>query len=492
MLLLAVATGLMAIVSRVAIGRAAVDSGRVDHFYWMLAAEAYRTQRGLPVRIAGKYLMEDEAQAYPPLFGWLLGRFRFDRFGIASVWMLEAIQLAVLAACMAALRAPLASIFLAAAMYAAVPVLVSYNTQLNARVLGDLFLFGLLAAEVMAIFVADSQPARVALWLVACALTALVIMTHKMTLQLYVLLLPAWALALGTLLPVVAFGAGAAVYVMIVGPRFARFQFRAHQDIVAFWHRNWRHLGAHQFHDSPVYAEGSGTCRTCFHQPGLRGLVKYLRLVVSYAPATAALLLASVVSGSWPPTWLLVWLGGVYGVALATLIVPQLRSLGGGHLYVFNVAGVAAWYVAWLPDAPSTVIVLAAGTLLNAFSLFMAWWIVRGRPMTRDDSFGEALSALAALPKGRVAVFPLQSAEAVAASTHHAVLWGGHGYGFSRLEGFFPVLRQPLAKYLRDYEVNWVLWDDNYWPAGLRTLGTEGVVNARAFGHWHLAECHTL
>lgn len=489
MLVLAFLTALTAIVSRVAVGRAAMHSGRVDHYYWILAAQAYRTQRGLPVRIEGKYLMEDEAQAYPPLFGWLLARGGFDRFDIASVWILEAMQLGVLTACMAALRAPLPAIVLAAAAYSAVPVLVSYNTQLNARVLGDLFLFSLLASEVMAVFSANAQGTRLALWSIACALTALVIMTHKMTLQLYVLLLPVWAFVLRTPLPLVTFAAGAALYVMIVGPRFARFQFRAHQEIVGFWHRHWRHLGAHQFHDSPIYAETLSRCPTCFHQPGLRGLLKYGRLVVSYAPATVVLPVASIVSGSWPPTWLLVWLGGVYVVALATLIVPQLRSLGGGHLYVFNGAAVGAWYVAWLPDVPSTVGVLAAGSILNAFSLFMAWRIIRRRPMTRDESFQHALSVLATLPKGRVAVFPLQNAEAVAASTHHAVLWGGHGYGFSRLEGFFPVLREPLAKYLREYEINWVLWDDQYWPAGLRRLGIEGVINAQTFGHWRLAEC---
>ncbi|KAF0119206.1 MAG: hypothetical protein FD149_154 [Rhodospirillaceae bacterium] len=47
---------------------------QVDQHYWRLAAHAYRHAKGLPARIDGKYLLESPAQAYPPLFGALLGR----------------------------------------------------------------------------------------------------------------------------------------------------------------------------------------------------------------------------------------------------------------------------------------------------------------------------------------------------------------------------------------------------------------------------------
>src|SRR5207253_1841772 len=164
------------------------------------------------------------------------------------------------------------------------------------------------------------------------------------------------------------------------------------------WNRNWRSLGAHQFRDSPVYGS-DGLSPTCFHQPGLRGALRHLRVVASYAPANLVLPLASLATSSWPPAWLLVWLGGVYVWALATL----------------------------------------------------------------DEMFDRAVSALGALPKGRVAVFPTQAAEAVAWATHHAVLWGAHGT-ISRLEGFFPVATTPISTFLREYEIGWVLSDDRYWP----------------------------
>jgi hypothetical protein len=485
---LAIATAVIAAAGRFAIGRAAVASGRVDHYYWMLAAAAYREQRGLPVVIPDKYLLEDDTQAYPPLFGILLGRCGLDRWGLGAVSVVEMLQAAALAALMAALAAPYAAIILAVALFAATPVLVTYNTQLNSRVVGDLFLFGLLAAEVGLLFAADGAGARVVLGSLAAVLTALVIMTHKMTLQLYTALLLPWSWAVGSVVPLLVFAAGSLLFVALVGPRFAAYQLRAHWDIVRFWGRHWRRLGAHQFRDSPIYGAASGACATCFHQPGVRGVIRHLRVVVSYLPIAVALPLASAVTSSWPPAWVLVWLGAIYVCALATLFVPRLKCLGGGHLYVFNAAAPAALYVGWLPDTPAPAGVLAVGLLATVVSLIMAWRVVRSRIAARDEMFHEAAAALARVPRSRVAVFPLQSAEAVAWHTPHAVLWGAHGYGFSRLEGFFPVLTQPVSTFLREYRIQWVLCDQRFWPLDGARLATEGmrVAGETAHGHWRL------
>jgi hypothetical protein len=471
--------------------RAAAASGKVDHYYWMLAAEAYRTQSGLPVRLDDKYLMDDANQAYPPLFGLLLGRWRLDRWGMAAVAALELAQACVLVVLLAAFHAPYAAIALAVTLYLAAPVLVAYNTQLNSRILGDLFLFALMAAEACAVFVVQNPVGQILLWSAAAALTALVIMTHKMTLQLYLVLLLPWSWALSTMVSLLVFLVGAVIYIGIVGRGFAVYQFRAHWDIVRFWNRHWRSLGGHQFRDSPIYGTPSGDGSTFFHQPGLRGVVKHLRTVFSYAPANLLLPFVSVVTASWPPAWLLVWLGGIYLWALATLFVPRLKCLGGGHLYVFNAVAPGACYVAWLPDTRLTDLLLGLGILLTTVALVAAWHIVRRRLAARDEMFDQAVSVLAVQPKGRVAVFPLQSAEAVAWATHHAVLWGAHGYGFFRLEGFFPVLTAPLSKFLREYNIGWILSDDRFWQNGAEALRREGVCigNETVFGHWHLTEC---
>lgn len=159
-------------------------------------------------------------------------------------------------------------------------------------------------------------------------------------------------------------------------------------------------------------------------------------------------------------------------------------------MYIFNAVAPTAIYAALLPQTLEVLMVLALGGGLTIFSLVMAFKVVRSRPTVRDANFDSALDALAQEAPGRVAVFPLQAAEAVAAQTHHAVLWGGHGYGFRQLEGFFPVLMRPLSSFLAAYHVGWVLWDEKFWQDGEACLRAEGVVaepSVHRFGNWVLA-----
>ena len=81
MMVLALLAGILGIVSRIGVGRTAVNSWE-DYFYWRLAAEAYHRQHGFPLRIHDKYLMEDDAQGNAPLFDLLLERLRLARCGI--------------------------------------------------------------------------------------------------------------------------------------------------------------------------------------------------------------------------------------------------------------------------------------------------------------------------------------------------------------------------------------------------------------------------
>ena len=71
--------------------RTAAPQGCRGAAAWTLVAAAYRQQRRLPVRLGGKYLLEDDEQGYPPLFGIVLGLWRLDRVGTAAVVALAAL-----------------------------------------------------------------------------------------------------------------------------------------------------------------------------------------------------------------------------------------------------------------------------------------------------------------------------------------------------------------------------------------------------------------
>ena len=478
-----------AIIARIVLARVTLASA-VDQHYWLLAAKAYKEQSGLPVRISGKYLMESDEQAYPPLFGILLGRILNDFWARHATLLIEFAECFVLAGMMLILGLPIPAIVVALGFYVSAPILVVYNAQLTPRIFGDFFLFSAMTCQVIATFGKFPDVFEWVLWSASILMLALMFMTHKMTYQLHLVLLPFWSCALQSWLIPLATICGLLLYLVLVGPRFAVMQLRAHWDIVRFWNRNWRDLQAHQFLDSPIYGKTDQSSLTLFHAPGWRSILKHVRTVVSYAPLGIVIPIISFVSGVWPPSWVLVWFCATYFWVLCTLFVSPLKCLGGGHLYVFNAIMPSVLYVAHLPLNLSVLIGLVAAALLTGVALILGCRTVASRPMSRGSDFHRMLSYLMTLPKNQIAVFPLQAAEPVAAQTEHAVLWGGHGFGFENMDGFFPVLKKPLGYFLNKYSVGWVLWDKLYWPEGMFVMSRDDVLDTEqivVIGNWVLA-----
>lgn len=150
----------------------------------------------------------------------------------------------------------------------------------------------------------------------------------------------------------------------------------------------------------------------------------------------------------------------------------------------------ALWWghLAATPELP--VIGLGAlAALLTAAALAAGWRQRAGQTVATDADFERLLADLRAMPPARIAVFPLVRAEDIAARTPHAVLWGGHGFGFERLGLVFPVVSQPLATTFAQYGIGMVAWQVGYWPDGETALRAEGLVNRiDAYGQWRLAE----
>lgn len=462
----------------------------VDHYYWILAARAYRAGGPLPVKIADKYLLEDEHQSYPPLFGWLLGRLpeRWvgGQWAVAIVQAAEVATAALLLAWASSQGHSLLGLAIIIAVYGTAPVLVAYNTQLASRAYGNLFF----TASILALAAASdaNSVAAYVLWLtLAIAAGGAVILSHKMTTQLMAVLWPLWPLAMGDPWMLLVVPAAIGLAIVVTGWRFALLQWRAHADIVSFWHQNWEWLGAHPFAHSPIYGEPERRDETTFHKRGWRGMRAHAELAFGYLP----LLWLAPLTLAWDPLpqgWVLVWALGTGGWALATLYVPLLRCLGGGHLYLFNAAApTALWWAEALERASiGTVVLFLIGLVLTLVALARGYYR-RARAPRADPGFEAAVERLAASPPGRVAVFPLTAIEEVAFRTPHAVLWGAHGYGFRRLEILFPVFRKRISEILREHRCDWLLYDSNWWPRGDAVVHAE-LPGARVetFGSWAL------
>jgi hypothetical protein len=450
-----------------AIARAGTGWGG-DHWYWRAWVDEYRRDRRLPPRLSAYVL--DEAHWYPPLFPLavaLLPQGIYDRFERGLAVAVDLVRLALLVAVTAALTgADVQALAVAGVTYALTPILVSYNAQLNPRGLGALFL------DAGVLLVVAAGPGVAPGWtaLGTGLLAGLVLLTHKMTTQLLAFLVLVGALVHPAVLLLAL--AAPAVAVTLSGGYYTRVA-RAHGDIVAFWDRNWPWLFGHPVRDSPAYgAAEHARPSTALHRDDLSGLGRRLASLVGFAPASWLALIAVALSGPEGPLLRVAgWLTAVLAFALATTLVPRLRCLGAGYLYTYNAALPSAllfgmlWHSALRPPVRVLWALSTAASIVG-----VALFLLRLRPPAARDGHWDALVAfLSGAASGPVLCLPYTLADPLAYETGLPVLWGGHGYGFRRLEPFFPRLRLRIPEIVERHAIRYVVIGETSLPALLES-----------------------
>lgn len=437
----------------------------VDHWFWKTYVETYRRTRVFPP-VLPQYTL-DEQQWYPPLFPMLMARMPprvFDSWShLVSIAIDLLRMLVLLAVAHWQSGGNLAVIALAGLIYATVPIQTFYNIQLNPRGLGAL----MLEAVLMLLLWYYVFHGQWWLWIPVIALSGLILLTHKMTTQLF------WFMMLGTALIyrkwwLLALIPGSMLAAFVLSGGFYWKVLRAHWDIVAFWNRNWRWIGADLLRESPIYGDGSYERPQKLHRSGLRGRLWQLYVLFGFNPSAwiACLLVYERLAVQSPfliyPTYLLVWLLLPCLFALLTTFVPILRCLGAGYLYVYNTSFLAALLLSLTfqytrdPQFSTPFVVLAvllnAGGLLTYYARF-----ARDQRLRVDTGLSAMLDALCSQPRGLVMCIPANWYEVVSYKTGHPVMWGAHGYGFKRVEPVWPRLLMPIPEVVRRYGVRYLL-----------------------------------
>jgi hypothetical protein len=436
-----------------------------DAYYFLLCAESFRDKRRLPIILPKLYMMESEEQWYPPLFsvlcslipkGWLERNYWLPNH------LFDAIPLLLLFT-WASFNYGLGLGITAAVAYAgAGPLVVEYR-GLNSRAMAAI----LFVAYMFSSFYA-SQGSWTA-FIFTVIFGVFLLYTHKLSVQLLLFLVLFMALVqleTAWLWPLVtAYGVA-----LVIGRGLFIKILRAHADIVAFWNRNWRWLGAHQVRQSPVY--GDGKVDTSVYAGGSSDLMirnakqllhhNYFIIMVLWA-------LPSLPTSTLFERFLMLWVFGTYVWASATLFLPHLRCLGYGTQYV---------KYAYLPSVMITVGILARAAnpvpwvvAVICLALTIRYYFVMAGPLWRGDPEGTGLitpelnlmiERIRSMSSARVLCIPLHLSDTVAYYARSPVLWGTHGYGFHRIEPLFPVFLRPIGDFVRDYSLTHLLLDRRY------------------------------
>ncbi|MDP2318072.1 MAG: hypothetical protein Q8O42_01870 [Acidobacteriota bacterium] len=437
----------------------------VDHWFWKSYVEALRRDRVFPPELP-QYIL-DEKQWYPPLFGLFLARLpesTLDRWSPHVAIAIDLARMALLVS-VAAWQSDgdPAVLLVAALVYATTPIQISYNIQLNPRGLAAIMLDGLLVALLWGM----TRPGPWWVWGVVVILGGLILVTHKMTTQLMVfviagtaaiygrpellLLLPAWFVA-----------------AMVMSRGFYWKILVAHMEIVQFWHRNWRWIGADLLRESPIYGDGKYERAEKLHKSGLKGLAWHGFIMFGFNPAAwiaCLLVYERAFSESQVliyPTPLLVWLLLPCLWAILTSVVDPFKRFGAGYLYVYNTSLVSSLVIALtyrythVPELSLALLLAAIGLNLAGVAIYYRHFL--GNKRTRvDEGLDQMLDRLRTLPRGVVMCLPVNWCEVVAYKTGQPVLWGGHGLGFDNLQPTWPRLLIPIKDVVATYSVRYFL-----------------------------------
>lgn len=430
-----------------------------DAYFFLLCAESFRARKRLPIVLPELYLLEPTEQWYPPLFAMLLGilphRLLVSHFRWLNHLLDSLVGLGVfLLARHLAPDTPAA--WAALALYAIEANLLAEYQTLTARSLAAALFTALLCLGLAA--TTTGEPTLAALALLA---GVLLFFTHKLAMQLLWFLLPWLTLLLAQPLWALLL-VGIYALALLVGRRLTLNILRAHADIVAFWYRNWRLLSAHPVRQSPVYGEEQAAG---FHGTKGRSATLHLKRLLMGSPWLPAVALAACLQTDLGPTGrsLIAAIVGIHLWAALTLFVPPLRCLGEGTKYLKFSAplcvavGVTA---TWTADEPALWLL---ALLAMAWQLFQWGLVVRDSRRadqsrgTLDPELAPVLARLREAQGARVLCLPSHLADTVAYHTRRQVLFGGHGYGFRRLEPFFPVLRKTVEQFVAEHGLTHML-----------------------------------
>lgn len=444
--------------------------GHVDHWYWKNYIETYRKTRQFPP-VLPEYILE-KGQWYPPLFPIVLSKFSdvlMDKYQMYAAVLLDFSRLLLLLMVTAQVTGSSDAVIIAGIVYAITPILTFYNTQLNPRGMGALFLDGLIVL-LLWIFLNDGSPW---LWIGVILLSGLILLVHKMTTQLFWFLCFSVGVFTGEwrLLALIPCSILAA---MLLSRGFYWKVLRAHWDIVTFWYRNWRWLNVNPLKASPIYGDVDYR-EGAFHVPGWKGIKLKSMHLISVNPGAwilAAIALIVVSDGGVQSESMVEWVAGWMILnmifVLATAFVPVFYCIGAASLYLYNIAFPCALLFALFVYESSEYDSWFEIGFVISLVLSLIVIILKFRQLNEHspdrDYLPDLYSYLKMQEKGVVMCYPHQLYEPVAYITRFPVLWGGHGFGFRQLEFLHPRLMLPIGEVMMRYHIRYLLVDLDFIP----------------------------
>lgn len=465
-----------------------------DAYYFLLCTEEFKRNKKIPIVLPPYYLLDIQEQWYPPGFIVFLSLFP-EKFVKKHYWILSPAVDCLIVALLYALTYWITGNIVAAIvtgfLYSITYPVISECQNLNSRLLACL----LLIVTMVSLF--ELVNSYSLLFLIITLIAGfLLVMTHKMSAQLLYFVLPLMSLVFWDSTYILAM-LGIVAIAFLFSKGFFIKVLKGQYDILSFWNRNWRNLGAHQVYSSPIYGDESGDDPGRVYQRGLKGLyrqIQYLGLNIFVVLLIFPLLHYDHLSLF--DRQMLWWVILTYVLAALTLLVPRFRFFGEGYKYLRMVAfpvsylAITPFYYGWDTNyyfyPVLTVAILASiGVILWRYKCIESSTSWANTSMDRD--LAKVIKFLKENDKvTAVLSVALHLMDAIAYHCRKKVLWGTHSDNFRDVEPLFPIYRQLLEFFVSTYNLSHIVVDTDYVSPELMHLSP----NNRVFsaGHYQIYE----
>lgn len=427
---------------------------QVDQYSWMKLINAMRVNPNSVPEIK-EYIL-DLKQWYPPLFARVLSKFSEDflnKYSILITQFLSLIRLSILIYFYFQINGSYDGLLFAIIIYLTAPILVYYDNQINGRLFGAI----LVDLALLSYYFYFESDLGIFFLLFTVLITVLLFFSHKMSQQLLIWLNIFIAIYFKSLIPILVI----IVSVIIAFIFGYKKYFKAHLEIVAFWHRNRYKLGSHQFYESKLYGKDGFVYKFRLHGDGVKSFIKKILLIIGMLPFVLFIIFNFEFS--------------YFGlVIIATLILILLTSffdsmlcLGSGNLYSYNMVTFLGFYlittnIDFISSINQFLIVVVF--IMTFGSIFKFYRGLNNKQKQKDNNYNEAVDFLEESELDRIMVIPFQLPDEIAFKTGKKVFWGAHGYGFKWIEPYFPVFNEKIENAIFDWNLGGIFLQKEYWP----------------------------
>lgn len=434
----------------------------IDSWYFLLYAEQLRKDKRLPV-ILPYFLLDIPEQWYPPVLPIFLSFFSKDfleKYNWALSALIDVLQIPVLYCVSYLLTKSMLYASMASLFYAASPILVTQNSNLNSRALGSLFFTLLMLCYYGYVSVSNSY-----FLIPVLIFGSLLVFTHKLATQQAVFIMLAFSFILLDLSCIFIL-AGIVLCAVFFSGGFYLKILKGHIEILMFWKKNLSNLYVHPVYRSPLYFDKEKAakmkgCGGIASNAFWMNLAKLQFIILLITVGCYAFLNRQRLPFS--ETFFLNWFFINILCIVAITYYQPIKFLGEGQRYFTYGIFPASFLLSRLlfvnyASAPAVVFLLIS---------FLLIFRINGEQRKNmlaaiDTDLAEIVCYIKTLPRDNVMCFPVSYCEYIAYFCKKKTLWGAHGSGYDKMQDFWPVLLKPVEYFIQAYDISYCLLNEKY------------------------------